>query len=75
MEIQQKKYQSCDTIETGCPVLDSVHLYILAGVTEVILEQINYSRAYSQPYNLRPTVENFAGFQLDLKPLNSAILD
>ena len=52
MEIQHQKKQSYDTIETGCPVLDSVHLCTLAVVTEVILELVNWSRTYSLPYNL-----------------------
>lgn len=75
MKIRHKKYQSCDTTQTGCPVLDSVHLYTLAVVTEVILEQVYWSRADSQPYTLRSSAENFTAFPIHLEPLNSTIVD
>lgn len=37
MKIQHKKYQRCDTTQTGCPMLDSVHLYTLVVVREKYL--------------------------------------
>lgn len=74
MKIGHKKYQSCDTTQTGCPVLDSVHLFTLVVVREVILEQVYWIRADSQTYNLRSNIENFTAFPIHLEPLNSIIL-
>lgn len=44
---QYEKYQSCDTIQSVCPVLHLVRLYTLTVVTEVlkILNQVKWNRA------------------------------